>query len=66
MPISGLEADGKFLAEATAEAKENGWSLERLPGDLEWLRRMVDGEWAEAEFVIAGPGQRLAQAMIPE
>ena len=57
---TGLEADGKFLAEADAEAKENGWSLERLPGDLRWLRRMVDGEWAEAEFVIAGPGQHIA------
>ena len=57
---TGLEADGKFIAEAAAEAKENGWSLERLPGDLAWLRRMVDGEWAEAEFVIAAPGQRIA------
>jgi hypothetical protein len=57
---TGLEADGKFLAEAAAEARENGWSLERLPGDLAWLRRMVEGDWAEAEFVIAGPGQRIA------
>jgi hypothetical protein len=57
---TGLEADGKFIAEAAVEAKENGWSLERLPGDLAWLRRMVDGEWAEAEFAIAAPGQRIA------
>jgi hypothetical protein len=57
---TGLEAGGKFLAEAAAEAGENGWSFERLPGDLAWLRRMVEGEWAESEFVVATPGQHIA------
>jgi len=57
---TGLEADGKFIAEAAAEAKEKGWSFERLPGDLAWLGRLVEGAWAEAEFVVAGPGQRIA------
>jgi hypothetical protein len=56
---TGLEANGRFIAEAAAEAQENGWSFERLPGDLAWLRRMVQGEWTEAEFVIALPGQRI-------
>jgi hypothetical protein len=57
---TGLEADGKFIAEAAAEAKEKGWSFERMPGDLAWLGRMVEGEWTEAEFVVAEPGQRIA------
>jgi hypothetical protein len=57
---TGLEAGGKFVAEAAAEAKENGWSFERLTGDLAWLRRLVNGEWTEAEFAIAKPGQRIA------
>jgi hypothetical protein len=26
---------------------------------MAWLRRMVEGEWAEAEFVVAEPGQRI-------
>jgi len=56
---TGLEAGGKFIAEAAAEAQENGWSFERLPGDLAWLRRLVEGDWAEAEFVVALPGQRI-------
>ena len=56
---TGLEAGGQFIAEAAAEAVEKGWIFERLPGDLTWLRRMVEGEWAEAEFVVAGPGQRI-------
>ena len=57
---TGLEASGKFIDEASAEAKEKGWSFERLPGDLMWLGRLVEGEWTEAEFVIAEPGQHLA------
>ena len=57
---TGLEADGKFLAEAAAEASGNGWSFERLPGDLAWLRRLVDGDWAGADFVVAAPGQHIA------
>ena len=57
---TGLEAGRKFIVEAAAEAKEKGWSFERLPGNLAWLRRMVAGEWAEAEFVVAGPGRRIA------
>ena len=57
---TGLEAGGKFIAEAAAEARQKGWSFERLPGDLAWLWRLVEGAWAEAEFVVAGPGQRIA------
>jgi hypothetical protein len=57
---TGLEADGKFIAEAAAEARQKGWSFERLPGDLAWLGHLVEGAWAEAEFVVAGPGQRIA------
>jgi hypothetical protein len=57
---TGLEAGGTSIAEAAAEAPEKGWSFERLRGDLAWLRRMVEGEWTEAEFVVAGPGQQIA------
>ncbi len=57
---TGLEAGGKFVDEAAAEAKEHGWKFERLAGELGWLRRLVDGEWSESEFAIAEPGQTLA------
>ena len=57
---TGLEAGGTFIAEAAAEAGEKGWSFERLRGDLAWLRRLVEGEWTEAEFVVAAPGQQMA------
>jgi hypothetical protein len=57
---TGLEAGGKFVAEAAGEAEERGWSFERLPGDLAWLGRLVGGQWTDAEFVVAAPGQRIA------
>ena len=53
---TGLDAGENFLA----EARQNGWSFGHLPGDLGWLRRLVEGKWAEAEFVVAKPGQRIA------
>jgi hypothetical protein len=56
---TGLEAGGEFVAEAAAEARDKGWSFERLPGDLAWLGRLVEGVWTEAEFVVAEPGQRI-------
>jgi hypothetical protein len=56
---TGLEAGGKFFGEAIAEAQEKGWDFERMTGDLAWLRRLVEGPWTEAEFVIAEPGQRI-------
>jgi hypothetical protein len=57
---TGMEASGMFIGEAAAEAEEKGWIFERLRGDLSWLRRLVEGEWTEAEFAVAGPGKQIS------
>ena len=41
-------------------AAERDWKFERLPGDLGWLRRLVDGEWSGEEFLTLRPGERVA------
>ncbi len=56
---TGLEPDGKLASEAAAEATENGWTFERMQGDLAWLRSLVYGVWPDSEFVVAAPGQRI-------
>jgi hypothetical protein len=56
---TGLEAGGTFLEQAAAEARAKGWAFERVPGNLEWLRGLVFGEWPTAEFVIAPSGYQI-------
>jgi hypothetical protein len=41
-------------------AKLQGWKFERLPGDMGWLRRLVDGEWDEKGFLVLKPHQKVA------
>lgn len=36
-----------------------GWKFERLPGELGWLRRMLNAEWEEREFLKLNPGERV-------
>lgn len=36
--------------------------VERLPGDLSWLRRLLTGPWDEERFIIVPPGGRLTEA----
>ena len=45
-------------AQQTARAR--GWKFERLPGDLGWLRRLLNADWPDREFLTLKPGQRVA------
>lgn len=42
-------------------ARENGWRFETRSIDLRLVRKLLLGEWDD-EFVVARPGQRLAQS----
>jgi len=41
-------------------AKLQGWQFESLAGDMGWLRRLVDGDWNEKEFLVLKPGETIA------
>jgi hypothetical protein len=57
---TGLEPDRRFHEEAQREADERGWRFEAVKGSLEIFKRLVWGEWANDDIVVAQPGERFA------
>jgi hypothetical protein len=54
-PVPG---SAKWEAAAQEIARQRGWKFERLPGDLSWLRRLLNAEWNDREFLTLKPGER--------
>jgi len=54
-------ASASAFWEATAMelAAKREWKFERLAGDLGWLRRLLDADWNDAEFLTLQPGERV-------
>jgi len=42
------------------EAKEKSWSYEELAGDAVLIRKLLNGDWNDQDFLIVPPGQRIA------
>lgn len=38
--------------------KKRGWDYSEMEGDIGYLRRLVDGEWNEEDFLILQPGEK--------
>ena len=49
----------KLREEVQKICKERGWDYDELPGDLSLFNKLIEGEWAEADFLIVPPGQRV-------
>ena len=52
--------EGEDVADkARRDAEKNGWRFERLAGDLILIRRLLNGDWDEKDFLILEPGQQI-------
>ncbi|MCP4603268.1 MAG: DUF1638 domain-containing protein [Proteobacteria bacterium] len=54
----GIEPDKRFEESAKATAREKGWKFEKQKGNMNILRRLLDGEWDNEDFLTVQPGER--------
>jgi len=57
----GVEPDDRFEKAAREEAAREGLAFERVEGDMGLIRKLVDGPWAEDEFLVLERGERVVQ-----
>ena len=58
-PTSLRRCPGRQNGRSGGNGRERGWKFERLPGDLGWLRRLLNADWNEREFLKLKPGERV-------
>lgn len=56
---TGVEPDDRFEQETRRLAEERGWEFEKLVGNLDLLRRLLDGDWNDEDFLVLKPGQSI-------
>ena len=48
-----------YKAEVRQAAAKNGWKFEEIPGSVDLLLRLVNGEWADDDFLVIPPGDTI-------
>lgn len=56
----GVEPDDRFEKIAREEAASKHWLFEKVCGDLGLLRRLLNAEWSEEDFIIVPPGHHIS------
>jgi len=55
----GIEPDDRFEQETRKLAEHRNWEFEKLPGDISLLKRLVEGDWNDDDFLIVQPGETI-------
>jgi hypothetical protein len=54
----GLACEPEYEKQAEVEAKEKGWTYDRVDGTLDLLRKCVTGDWDD-DFLVVQPGETI-------
>ena len=57
----GLADASNIETKARADAARRGWTFEKLPGNLDLIRRLLNGDW-DQDYLILQPGQSITMA----
>ncbi len=57
--IGDVQAQRSYVQEL---ACERGWEYTEVEGDLGMIRRLLDGQWDDSEFLVVQPGQRTCES----
>lgn len=54
----GLPCEAEFEEMAVREAKDKGWTFDKLEGTMDLMRKCIDGDW-DSRFLVLEPGQAI-------
>jgi hypothetical protein len=58
----GVADASRTRDQAAAEAEKRGWAFAQMEGSIVLIKRLVDGNWDERDFLVLQPGERLAMS----
>lgn len=51
-----------YKEEVRRIAAQRGWEYEELPGDIRLIKKLIDSEWDQDEFLIIQPGEEIVSS----
>jgi hypothetical protein len=62
----GIEPDDRFERQARVTAAREGWTFDKVRGDMGLVQALVDGPWDAGRFLVVPPGHRVAASFDDE
>jgi hypothetical protein len=55
----GSEPNDSFRLHTERRAADHKWEFDQVEGDMTMIRRLVNGNWSDADFLVVPPGWRI-------